>query len=561
MPDIRLSVFRSLLALTLCVGPQAAAAANQVVTNCSNDAELRGDLTAMESSGGGTLTFSCGTATIVLTADTPAITTTSTVDGGGKITISGGNSRRIFVVDDGARLSLKNIVLSNGATTGDGGAIASFGELVLQHVTIRNSSAVQNGGAMVTYGSTQIDDSELHSNTAENGGAIYARFPDAPFTIRRSVLHDNHAMDTGDGGAIFMDGAKLTIEDSEIHSNLSAGTGGGIDKATPISSVTIERAWIHDNEATGDGGGVRVVSGPLTIVDSIISGNSTLSKGGGIVYREGSTATIDGTTIHDNYADQTGGGVFFENSTGVVLTNTTVSSNESKGTAGLVNSNTGLTLLHVTFALNASSGAQAGGLSNFSGAGRNADVTNSLFAGNAPVDCDSPGVLLSGGGNVVSDESCPGGVFGFNEPTDQSSADVRLGPLGLHGGPTPTHVPGPGSEAVDAAILAKAPPLDQRGVVRPQGASADAGAVEVAACSASAALCGDANGNQDIAAGDALQTLRFAVGAAESCDRWLCDYDGSGSISASDALSILRTAVGQEVEAKCPAKWDCHALD
>jgi hypothetical protein len=58
-----------------------------------------------------------------------------------------------------------------------------------------------------------------------------------------------------------------------------------------------------------------------------------------------------------------------------------------------------------------------------------------------------------------------------------------LGPLQDNGGPTWTMALGPGSAAMDAgndAICAADPvnTLDQRGVVRPQGAHCDSGALE-----------------------------------------------------------------------------------
>lgn len=59
-------------------------------------------------------------------------------------------------------------------------------------------------------------------------------------------------------------------------------------------------------------------------------------------------------------------------------------------------------------------------------------------------------------------------------------------------------------------------------------------------------LCGDADGDGQIKATDALKTLRAAVGVGE-CALCLCDVDGSGSVKASDALVVLRLAVGQNV--------------
>lgn len=55
-----------------------------IVTNCSNDTDFSNKL-----AGGGTITFNCGTATIVLTS-TKTITADTVIDGANKITLSGG---------------------------------------------------------------------------------------------------------------------------------------------------------------------------------------------------------------------------------------------------------------------------------------------------------------------------------------------------------------------------------------------------------------------------------------------------------------------------------------
>ena len=49
--------------------------------------------------------------------------------------------------------------------------------------------------------------------------------------------------------------------------------------------------------------------------------------------------------------------------------------------------------------------------------------------------------------------------------------------------------------------------------------------------------------------GDALATLKEAVGTTSPCaeDPCVCDVNGDGSISTSDALRILRVAVSQPV--------------
>src|SRR5687768_9219593 len=91
--------------------------AGGMVTNCSNDAQFSSLLAS-----GGTVTFNCGPALIHLSS-TKTIGANTTIDGGGKITLSGDNARRLFEISS-VTLTLNNITLSNGYAAGaDGGAI------------------------------------------------------------------------------------------------------------------------------------------------------------------------------------------------------------------------------------------------------------------------------------------------------------------------------------------------------------------------------------------------------------------------------------------------------
>ena len=67
------------------------------------------------------------------------------------------------------------------------------------------------------------------------------------------------------------------------------------------------------------------------------------------------------------------------------------------------------------------------------------------------------------------------------------------------------------------------------------------------------ALCGDANGNRNVTATDALDALNTAIGSG-SCPKFRCDFNGDDSILAFDALLILKTAVGIPADPNCPAE-------
>jgi hypothetical protein len=63
--------------------------------------------------------------------------------------------------------------------------------------------------------------------------------------------------------------------------------------------------------------------------------------------------------------------------------------------------------------------------------------------------------------------------------------------------------------------------------------------------------CGDANGDGDVSAADALYVLKAAVGGIQDCVPKRCDANGNGDVGASDALRILRHAVGENVSLIC----------
>src|SRR4051812_20949675 len=84
--------------------------ADSTVENCSDDNAFNSALV-----GGGLVNFNCGdlsqTATIPLSS-TKTISADTTIDGGGKITLSGSHAMRLFVVNNGVTLTLKNIILT-----------------------------------------------------------------------------------------------------------------------------------------------------------------------------------------------------------------------------------------------------------------------------------------------------------------------------------------------------------------------------------------------------------------------------------------------------------------
>ncbi len=436
-------------------GTETAHAADQVVNNCSNDTELRNDLATMQSSGGGMLSFNCGTATIVLTGGVlPTINSDTVVNGADKITISGNNSSRIFNVASGATLRLYNITLSNGYSSGDGGAIFNSGTLDVNSSRFFNNqtSSSFSGGAIVSYGSLFVVGSEFARNKAGSGGAIYPRFGAAQTTISASNLHHNETTNTsnGWGGAILIwDGAKVTLMSSTVADN-KARLGGGV-YVFGGSTLVAEGSSFYRNQAT--------------------------ALSGGAIYTEG-TATLNNSTLSANTAASSGGGLGNSYSYNLALTNVTISGNSANFGGGISNTKGKGNLTNVTITGNSAT-YNGGGIDNgtYGGEGltlKNTIVANSTSGGNCH-DTNAK-TINSVGFNLSSDNTC---AEFFDQGGDKNSTDPMLDDLAANGGATQTHQPLKGSPAIDAGTATGAPSTDQRGIPRPQGAAMDIGSVEV----------------------------------------------------------------------------------
>ncbi|TMC56118.1 MAG: hypothetical protein E6J26_07495 [Chloroflexi bacterium] len=225
-----------------------------------------------------------------------SITQTTTVDGGGHITLTGGLATRLFNVSNGVTLTLRNIVLDQFAAAGaDGGAIFSNGTLVLGNTTIQLSQTDINhsGGAIYSAGPVFISNSTLKKNMGGSAGAMFINNSNARAQVSNSVFNANQALNTttGYGGAIWVGAqAKLTVVDGRFTGNSAQFGGalyvtqGGTATLSSQLSVDFEQMKFDDNLVTYGGAGC--------------GGGGTCSAGGAI-YSEGDL-TINSVVFNHN---------------------------------------------------------------------------------------------------------------------------------------------------------------------------------------------------------------------------------------------------------------------
>ena len=331
--------------------------------------------------------------------------------------------------------------------------------------------------------------------------------------ITPSTFNDEN----GSGAACSLREAVLAANTDLAFGGCSAGGGADtIPLATGVYALSIPRGATGDDRLDGD----LYLSSPLTITHT--GATSAVIDGGGLdrvihVYGAGNL-TASGLTIRNGRTSMSGGGI--RNEGNLVMSNATVSGNETTASYGGGIANSGpatMSLTNVTISGNRAEG-DGGGIDQ--GLGGMANLNNVTISGNtADTDGDAgggggvlvaPGTILNPEGTfnfrntiiagnqdisppaVGEAPDCGGAVrsqghnlignrtgCGFAPQTgDRFNLNPRLGPLANNGGPNLTRALLAGSPAI-AAGGAGAAPVDQRGVPR---RAPDIGAYEFARC-------------------------------------------------------------------------------
>jgi hypothetical protein len=205
--------------------------------------------------GGGLVRFNCGSSpvTITLTAQ-KVITLPTQIDGGGLVTLSGGNAVRHFQVNAGATLQLDNLTLRNGRVSSvSGGAITNGGTLLISNTVIFSNTAVAGLGP-------------AHGGAIYNGGTL---------VMTNSLMYSNTT--TGNGGAI-ENANVVRLTNVGVYSNVAGVAGGGV--YVGVGTYTMTGGVLNNNRAnSGNGGGLYVFTGTLSIVSATVNNNFALSGG------------------------------------------------------------------------------------------------------------------------------------------------------------------------------------------------------------------------------------------------------------------------------------------
>jgi CSLREA domain-containing protein len=257
----------------LCTLREAIIAANTDTASGATAGEC-----AAGSSGGADLIDATGvTGTIDLTTTLPSITASMTINGPGA--------------------SLLTIQRSSA------GGTPNFGIFVVQapgppqpldiytfsRLTISNGNKpLGNGGALLVLSANTINvtDCILTGNSATRGAGIYNTSIGFINVINTAIRNN------------------LTLGDDP-----SVAQGGVAIYNASMGSVNVVNSTLNNNTANGAGagGGIYNTNGFLTVTNSTISNNSSLSGGG--IYNDSGTADINNCTVVRNTVSGRGGGI------------------------------------------------------------------------------------------------------------------------------------------------------------------------------------------------------------------------------------------------------------
>lgn len=259
---------------------------------------------------GGVITFDCGPEPVVITLDRTAKIFNDTgpeivIDGGGKVTLSGGGARRILY---------QNTCDQAQRWTTDHCDDQDHPRLVVQNLTFVDGDA---------------------RGEEDGGGAIFVR--GGRFRAVNTRFFNNVCADAGPdvgGGAI-----RVFDQHQDRPVYIVGSTFGGAPELGNVCS---------------NGGGLSSIGVSYTVINSHFSHNRAIGHGanpaesgtpgggsGGAIYNDGNTFTLSlcGTEVRDNHANEGGGAIFFvsnDRSGTLALTDSLLCENPSDGfeTAG-----------------------------------------------------------------------------------------------------------------------------------------------------------------------------------------------------------------------------------
>ncbi|MDE6967504.1 MAG: hypothetical protein K2P12_02495, partial [Clostridia bacterium] len=140
----------------------------------------------------------------------------------------------------------------------------SYCEITIYGGEIHDNEAVDFGGGVGIYNKAKLTiiNAEIYDNNSKRGGGVYASDDQSVIYIQGGNIYNNAATEAG-GGICIDQQASLKLTGGKIYNN-TAVYGGGVE-GDSNSELSLSNSVITGNSATSQGGGVRNYSGVINV--------------------------------------------------------------------------------------------------------------------------------------------------------------------------------------------------------------------------------------------------------------------------------------------------------
>ena len=191
-----------------------------------------------------------------------------------------GNSTFRVLHTVNAAVTLSAITIANGSNSLGGGILQESGALTLSNCFVLKNKAFNGGGIAQTGGALTLLDSTVSSNNAVNTGVGLYLQSNSSTTLRRCTLAGNLGTGfTTAGGGITHNGQSLNLDNCTLVGNGNTGGNGGGELNNSGDAIVTSCTFYGNYSFLG--GGIAAMGGTVTVRNSILAGNTSVTLGGG----------------------------------------------------------------------------------------------------------------------------------------------------------------------------------------------------------------------------------------------------------------------------------------
>jgi hypothetical protein len=213
---------------------------------------------------------------------TPAVTDPVIVDGHGH-TVHQTCADNVFLQDGSGLFTVRNLTITGGHASGNGGGIFAAGPLTAQNTRISGNRADAAGGGIASQGLITMTSSTVDSNVSSGVGGGISIGPASPgLTMTDSTVSDN----VGGGVGTAPNDPQVSV--SAVNSTITGNTNGGASLGSGIfsgGSTTLVYTTVARN-----------VAGNFGNIDTV-----TLESFGSVVAESNGTGNCLATTTSHGY--------------------------------------------------------------------------------------------------------------------------------------------------------------------------------------------------------------------------------------------------------------------